>query len=658
MAASSASTAAAPVNKNKRFLEGCNLLILLKGLKGGPARLSGLTKNAVDRGATVHTAVPSDATKLIVLTDIDYDATLKELAIERGSPAAARLTLADPEWLPGCARAHEKVRVEIYAKLPLRPSPTPASSSLAHPDLSHSPHTAIIRAAVGAAVDADPRRTRRDVAAYQLDSSHPLDRFQHSPRRSEADGEFDDDRDEQFVIAHSSTGEPRKPAMAKASPTGSVSSSRASPTRRVHFAASDSPSSSRGTKRTLDDDDPLRLLLSKEDEMQPAFGSPLGSDDDEHDGGSVARREPLNDVIISELRVIEQHARLNGDVHRANAYRNGVDSLSALQKPVFSLEDLRGVMHFKPGGSLWMKVGEVIATGSLQRAQFLRQSPEFSAKTALFKVFGVGPAEVQHFLSSGVQSVAQLRDVAFRAERGIVLTRAVEVGLQFYDDLLRRLSRAQVTEMFGVVEQAIHAVLSSAAVVMLCGSFRRGEETCSDVDILFTRKGGESMDGILNCVVTRLFSTGSVLARLSMPKWDGERFLGVCKTPSGVVCRVDINCCHATEFAAAQVFSTGSAEFNRSMARRARALGLTLGPRSLRPVSGPKSAEERGAPIELASEADVFARLGVRYYAPSERSWNGLRDLDPASTSPTKAKPLSDRRERARFDADDAAPDL
>jgi DNA polymerase lambda len=41
-----------------------------------------------------------------------------------------------------------------------------------------------------------------------------------------------------------------------------------------------------------------------------------------------------------------------------------------------------------------------------------------------------------------------------------------------------------------------------------CGSFRRGRETCGDIDVLITKVDGSSIKGIIEKVVVRLEKEG------------------------------------------------------------------------------------------------------------------------------------------------------
>jgi DNA polymerase/3'-5' exonuclease PolX len=626
-----------------KFLADCNVLVVLKGLKGAQTRFGILTARAVERGATLMTSVPRDESiRLLVLTDLDYHPTLSYLDVKPDSPSAARLSLVRPDWLSECMKKREKVPFAMFSVfVPTAPPMLSSSSNLSgppamDPNASFSDHHYRPLFAAQAISNSNASAFAADLHR----SPRPIDAFHQSPRSG--DRSIDSLVGHDHAVASTSErafnaklaetsagarlGVPRTGhSPAKSSSPHSLSThspggaKRAQPSRRVHFAPLN-------RMRELSPDDPLRAVLGDDTAAVESQG------DDESDT-SVSKslhgpREPFNDVILREFEVIERNARLHKDVHRANAYRNGISTVRELNKPIFSLEDLRGATHFKAGGSLWMKVGEIIATGSLRRAAVLRESPEFQLRTELSKVYGAGPAEVTHWIERGVQSLEQLRDPVWREQHNVELPHNVQIGLRYHDDLQRRLTRDQVRAMVEHIETTVREILPNASVVG-CGSYRRGADTSSDVDVIVTRSGSDGRtEGLMDAMLGRLESSGVVLATLTTLREDSERFLGICQLRGGPVARVDIYCASQEEAATTLLHLTGSAEFNRALARRARQLNLSLSARGLRPVSGPKHAQVMGTPLELATEADIFRALGVRWYEPHERSWVGLRDLD------------------------------
>ena len=67
--------------------------------------------------------------------------------------------------------------------------------------------------------------------------------------------------------------------------------------------------------------------------------------------------------------------------------------------------------------------------------------------------------------------------------------------------------------------------------VEACGSYRRGKQTCGDIDILITKKDGSSIKGIVEKVVVHLEKEGFLKERLGSLRYShtgSEGYMGVC----------------------------------------------------------------------------------------------------------------------------------
>ena len=56
-------------------------------------------------------------------------------------------------------------------------------------------------------------------------------------------------------------------------------------------------------------------------------------------------------------------------------------------------------------------------------------------------------------------------------------------------------------------------------IVMACGSYRRGKQTCGDVDVLITHPDGHSHSGVFTELISRLSATGQITTHLNIVLW-------------------------------------------------------------------------------------------------------------------------------------------
>eukprot|EP01125_Pyxidicula_operculata_P009315 TRINITY_DN3069_c0_g1_i6.p1 TRINITY_DN3069_c0_g1~~TRINITY_DN3069_c0_g1_i6.p1 ORF type:complete len:100 (-),score=17.76 TRINITY_DN3069_c0_g1_i6:160-459(-) len=97
--------------------------------------------------------------------------------------------------------------------------------------------------------------------------------------------------------------------------------------------------------------------------------------------------------------------------------------------------------------------------------------------------------------------------------------------------------------------------------------------------------------------------------------------MGVCQlTPSHPHRRIDIKIFPSHEWACALLYFTGSGHFNRSMRLWARKCNMSLSEHALvRRYGKSDEDEDKGEPIPVKTEEDVFRALGLEYKPPEER---------------------------------------
>lgn len=205
--------------------------------------------------------------------------------------------------------------------------------------------------------------------------------------------------------------------------------------------------------------------------------------------------------------------------------------------------------------------------------------------------------------------------------------------------------RVEATEIIEVVRGAAWRLYGPRLHMEACGSYRRGANTCGDVDILFTSKRGlegsqeESQDlnsefEILSRLVAELggFLTDHLKTgkdtRNEERSQNSSTYFGVCQLgPGRLHRRIDLKVYPFSEWPFALLSFTGSGPFNRSMRSYARRAGFSLSDHNIRPANharGPGRGARiwTGPPIDsvdFREERDIFDFLGLAYREPCAR---------------------------------------
>ena len=133
----------------------------------------------------------------------------------------------------------------------------------------------------------------------------------------------------------------------------------------------------------------------------------------------------------------------------------------------------------------------------------------------------------------GLQTVADVR--AYSARSPGFLSDAQRIGVDLFEHFQLRIPRHEVEEIFAKVQAGVAAV-RPGTVAVCGGSYRRGQESCGDVDVLLYTDTAAEAPVLLGELVRRLHTDGLLTHDLGRGGRFGnaapERsatYLGVCR---------------------------------------------------------------------------------------------------------------------------------
>lgn len=301
-------------------------------------------------------------------------------------------------------------------------------------------------------------------------------------------------------------------------------------------------------------------------------------------------------IILSELNVLRQRELQDGNTFKAIAYSKVISHIKHI--PVIkSIEDLKDVKGI--GKSIKTKLEEIFATGVLQEAEVAKQNPTLQLSEALMNVYGIGVVKANELIKEGITSIQNLRE-RLKQDPSLLNTNQT-IGLQFYEDFLERIPRAEMkkheTKLLNTLKE-INPTLEGVIV----GSYRRGEKSSGDIDVLIKSFDESVLASFIDLLVKKKYIT-HVLAHGS------KKFMGVCQTSKkGKFRRLDILLTPPEEYPFALLYFTGSDKFNVAMRKHALTKGVSLNEHGFTP-KGPL----------MNSEEDIFKFLDYPYVLPKDR---------------------------------------
>lgn len=317
-------------------------------------------------------------------------------------------------------------------------------------------------------------------------------------------------------------------------------------------------------------------------------------------------------AAFEELAVLSEI--LGANVFKVNAFRKAaraVESLAqtAVDMEVAALKEIDGL-----GASTAAKVHEFGGSGTMAELEELRTQVPAGLKEVL-AIQGIGPKTARTLWTElGVVDLATLKS-AIDAGKVASLPRMGAKTVQNMKDAIAFAETARGRIRIGEampLADALVAELGALPIVQriaYAGSLRRGRETIGDLDILAASGDPKRL---MEAFVTR----GEV-----------ARVLGHGDTKSSVLTttgvQVDLRVVPLDRFGAALMYFTGSKEHNIAMRERAIAQGMRLNEYGLFREDAQGGIPEGALPVAAASEADVYAALGLEWIPPTMREDRG-----------------------------------
>jgi DNA polymerase lambda len=215
---------------------------------------------------------------------------------------------------------------------------------------------------------------------------------------------------------------------------------------------------------------------------------------------STLQAENKNKIITDKLEELLKSYENNGDQWRVYTYTKVIQVLKKHPKTVSSWEEAKSLPFV--GERLADKIWEIAQSGHLRRLDHVDEKEKLVE--TFKKIWGVGATSARRFVQMGYKTLEDLG-------RSGILTRVQEIGLRHYEDFNERIPRSEVKEIEEKVRELAHSI-NSGLDCTTCGSYRRGKETCGDVDILITHPDGRSHRGVFQEILKRGHETGVFLS--------------------------------------------------------------------------------------------------------------------------------------------------
>jgi DNA polymerase/3'-5' exonuclease PolX len=261
-------------------------------------------------------------------------------------------------------------------------------------------------------------------------------------------------------------------------------------------------------------------------------------------------------------------------VYEAIAYERARNIIKALPETMAIEADVDRLLHDRKGigTKLLTRIKEVVATGVSEKLESLESNEKVSALSTFMSIWGVGQKLANELYQKGCRTLNDVRSIQDQ------LPLQVQKALRVHEELQVKMLREEVKKLADVVESTLHDRFQNT-VLTVCGSYRRNEVMCGDIDMIINPIGettGHERYTILSTLISDLAAKGFLTDHLALPtvnKGDDERFsyMGIAQLkPDALHRRIDIKIYPEEHMPFALAYFTGDSQFVRKMRLHAR----------------------------------------------------------------------------------------
>lgn len=311
----------------------------------------------------------------------------------------------------------------------------------------------------------------------------------------------------------------------------------------------------------------------------------------------------MNDNIINVLKLyLEQIKSENAIIFKINAIANLIKIIKNYSKEIINGEELKDIKGVGKGSI--EKINEIIKTGTLSYLN-TNTNNNNNIVNELTEVIGIGTVIAQKLIQK--YKIKSLDELIKKVNSGeIEVNDKIMLGLKYVGKFKGKIPRKHIDD--------IHDYLTKFnSNIVICGSYRRGLEFSSDIDVLLYDKDLLTMNDVkksnmLNNYVKLLTKYKLIVDNITNN--NVTKYMGFIKWEN-TIRRIDIRLIPYESIYTALVYFTGSYELNKIMRKKAKELGYKLNEYGL---------YKDNKLIYITSEKDLFKKLDMKYLKPTERN--------------------------------------
>jgi len=268
--------------------------------------------------------------------------------------------------------------------------------------------------------------------------------------------------------------------------------------------------------------------------------------------------------------------------------------------------------NFEPQKELYDMIDKSLETSRINTTNNKpKQQKTYNKKDIkLLDLIGIGLKKAKML---GISNIYELKE---KVDNGEITDKKVLLGLKYSEILQTTIPRKCIDDIQKLLLKTIKKIFNNQnenngelPQLTICGSYRRGRTTSSDIDVIFQH----SNISLFKIFINELTNMSFLLDTLT-PKYQ-TKYNGFCDLSfvgCDKVARIDIMYTNPLNAGAALLYFTGPVELNVFMREKAKSMGYKLNEYYLKDISTNEI-------VASETEKDIFNALEMDYLTPKQR---------------------------------------
>ena len=309
--------------------------------------------------------------------------------------------------------------------------------------------------------------------------------------------------------------------------------------------------------------------------------------------------------IFEEILSYYESLGKKGDVsikYKIDSYKKALDSIKKYKYPIYNSSNVKDLPFI--GEKFCEKIDLIAKNGTLNMYENIKKNTTSLSIHLFQKIWGVGPEQAQYIVNNNIFTIKELKDAV--KKNNIKLNEQQLIGLKYYDDLNKRISRSEILYYTNIIKDLIE---NDHIKIYNAGSYRIGKKYSGDIDLIISYKKNYGKD-LKNIVYHKL---ENIIKEILVN--GNEKSIYIIKKENLKYYRkIDIAYVEEKYLPWYLLYFGSSRDFSKKIRSIASKLGYKLNEKGLYY----KNSEEK-VNFNPSDEKDIFKYLHMEYIPPEKR---------------------------------------